>query len=94
MEPKQMMKQVMDFNKAAFDNTMSAMAIMQEQSEKMFNSYMEQMPWMPEEGKRLFQEWMKACKQGRENFKAATEGNYKKAEEFFTNLEERFKAGK
>jgi len=34
MEPKQIAKQMVDFNKTAFDNSYQAMAVIQDQTEK------------------------------------------------------------
>jgi len=83
MEPKQIAKQMIQFNKAAFDNTFNAMTVLQEQTEKMVNNYLEQAPMIPAEGKRAIADWMKAYKKGREDFKSTVEDNYKKVEDFF-----------
>ena len=87
MEPKQMAKQMIQFNKAAFDNTFNAMTVLQDQAEKMMNSLIEQSAWMPAEGKKALSDWVKAYKRGREDFKAAMDDNYKKVESFFAGLE-------
>ena len=87
MEPKHFAKQMIQFNKAAFDNTFNAMAVLQEQTEKMVNSFMEQSAWMPAEGKKAVSDWIKAYKRGRDDFKAAVDDNYKKVEEFFAGFE-------
>ena len=87
MEPKQVAKQMIQFNKAAFDNTFSAMTVLQEQMEKMVNNYLEQSPWMPAEGKKAVTDWIKAYKRGREDFKAAVDDNYKKVEDFFAGAD-------
>lgn len=42
MEPKQIAKQMVDFNKKAFDASFEAMAAMQEQTEKMVSTMMQQ----------------------------------------------------
>jgi polyhydroxyalkanoate synthesis regulator phasin len=83
MDPKQIVKQMIQFNKTAFDNTFNTMIVMQEQAEKMIGTYLEQAPMIPAEGKKAIADWMKAYKKGREEFKAAAEGNYKKVEDFF-----------
>ncbi len=62
MDPNQMLKQMLDFNKSAFDNSFNAMLTIQEQNEKMFDTFMEQATWIPEEGKKLIQEWINAYK--------------------------------
>ncbi len=41
MDPKQMTKQMIDFNKTAFDNTFNAMTFLQDQTEKMVSMYMD-----------------------------------------------------
>jgi len=83
MDPKQMTKQMMDFNKTAFDNTFNAMTVLQDQTEKMVSMYMEQAPWFPEEGKKVINEWVRAYKKGREDFRSIVDANYKKVEDYF-----------
>lgn len=85
MDPKQIAKQMVDFNKTAFDNSFNAMCVVQDQAEKMFNSMMEQTAFFPEEGKKLINDWIKTCKKGREEFKAAADENYKKVDMFFSS---------
>ena len=84
MDPNQMFKQMLEFNKTAFDNSYNAMLTIQEQNEKMFNTFLEQATWMPEEGKKLVREWTAACKKGSEDFKKAADENYKKVADFFS----------
>jgi len=83
MDQKQLLKQMIDFNKAAFDNTFNAMVMLQEQTEMMSTTLLEQATWLPEEGKKAINEWVKAYKKGREDFKKTVDGNFKKVEEFF-----------
>ncbi|MCK7511598.1 MAG: hypothetical protein MZV70_51175 [Desulfobacterales bacterium] len=52
MDQKQIAKQMIDFNKAAFDNSFNAMAILQDQIEKMASTALEQNNMIPAEGKR------------------------------------------
>lgn len=85
MDPKQLAKQMVDFNKTAFDNSFNTMSTIQDQTEKMFTSMMEQMVFFPEEGKKLVNEWIKTYKKGREDFKAAADENFKKVEAFFSD---------
>ena len=82
-EPNQMLKQMLDFNKTAFDNSFSAMLTIQEQNEKMVNTFLEQAAWIPEEGKKLIQEWVDTYKKGCTDFKKAADDNYKKVVDFF-----------
>jgi len=83
MEPKQIAKQMVDFNKKAFDNSFEAMAVIQDQTEKMVSSLMQQTTFFPEEGKKLIMDWIKTYKKGREEFKTAADENFKKVETFF-----------
>jgi polyhydroxyalkanoate synthesis regulator phasin len=85
MDPKQIIKQMVDFNKKAFDNSFNAFAVVQEQTEKMVNGMMEQTAVFPEEGKKVINDWIKACKKSRDDFKAAADENFKKVENFFAS---------
>ena len=83
MDNKQMLKQMVQFNKTAFDNGFSAMKIAQEQGEKMLTAFLEQASWLPEEGRKAVSDWVVANKKGCDDFKSAMDDNYKKLEEFF-----------
>lgn len=83
MEPNLMLKQMLDFNKTAFDNSFNAMLMIQEQNAKMVNTFLEQANWMPEEGKKLLRDWVDAYKKGCENFKKTADENYKKVDDYF-----------
>jgi hypothetical protein len=83
MEPKQIAKQMIDFNKTAFDNSFEAMAVMQDQTEKMVNSFIEQNALIPEEGKKAVSDWIKSYKKGRNDLKVAADESFKKVESFF-----------
>jgi hypothetical protein len=85
IDANQMLKQMLEFNKTAFDNGFSAMLTIQEQNEKMFNTFLGQASWIPEEGKKLIQEWINAYKKGCEDFKKAGDANYTKVVEFFSS---------
>ncbi len=87
MDPKQMIKQMFDFNKTAVDKTFAAMAVMQDQTEKMFNLWLDQNKWFPEEGKKAMADWVKTFKTSRDEFKAKMDEGYKKIEEYMAGLE-------
>lgn len=84
MEPLKLAKQMIDFNKATFDNTFSSMVLLQEQTEKMVNAFLDQASWLPEDGKKLLNEWVGAYKKGREEFKKVVDDSYKKVDDYFT----------
>jgi 5'-deoxynucleotidase YfbR-like HD superfamily hydrolase len=83
MDQNQIFKQMIDFNKAAFDNSFCAMAMVHEQTEKMVGNILEQATWLPEEGKKAITEWSNACRKGAEDFKKTVDDNFKKVDDFF-----------
>lgn len=83
MEPMKLAKQMIDFNKATFDNSFNTMVLLQEQTEKMVNAFLEQSTWLPEEGKKILNEWVAAYKKGREEFKKVVNEGYKKVDAYF-----------
>ena len=85
MEPNLMLKQMLDFNKTAFDNSFNAMLTIQEQNAKMVNTFLEQATWMPEEGKKVIRDWVDAYKKGCQDFKKAADANYKKVDQYFAS---------
>ncbi len=87
MDQKAIFKQMVDFNKATFDNNFSAMGMVQEQAERMLNMSLEQATWLPEEGKKVIDEWIKAYKKGREDFKKTVDENFARVEAFFAGTE-------
>ena len=83
MEPNAMLKQMLAFNKTAYDNSFNAMLMVQEQNSKMVDTFLEQASWMPDEGKKLIRNWVDTYKKGCEDFKKAADENYQKVDEFF-----------
>lgn len=87
MDQKQIAKQMMEFNKTAFDNTFNAMTVLQDQTEKLVFRFLDKAQWFPAEGKNNINEWVKAYKKGREEFKAAADENYKKVADYFAKAD-------
>ncbi len=83
MEQKMLFKQVVDFQKATFDNSFRAMTTLQEQGEKMVDMFLQQASWLPEEGKKAVTDWIAAYQKGRDDFKGSVEKNFVKVQEFF-----------
>jgi uncharacterized protein YdiU (UPF0061 family) len=83
MDQKQIFKQMLDFQKTTFDNTFSAMLMLQEQTEKAAETMLDQATWLPAEGRKAIDEWLSAYKKGREDFKTLVDENFKKVEGFF-----------
>ncbi len=77
-------KQVIEFQKATFENTFSAISMLQDQAEKATNMLLQTSVWpVPEEGKKMLNEWVQAFKKGRDEYKKAVDENFKRMESFF-----------
>lgn len=83
MDQKQLVKQVLDFNKSTFDNAYSTMVLLQEQSERLGQSTLEQASWLPEEGRKAINDLTNAYRKGRDDFKKGVDEAYQKVEQFF-----------
>ena len=83
MDQKKMLKQMIDFNNSAFNNSFNTMVTLQEQMEKATSELINQAAWLPEEGKKAIRDWAGAYKEARGKFKATVDENFKKVEEFF-----------
>lgn len=92
MEQGKIAKQMIEFQKATFDNTFNAMVTLQEQAERMLNMSLEQATWLPEEGKRIINEWIKSYKKGREDYKKLVDQNFQRVEDFFAGADKKTKA--
>jgi len=82
-QPKQMLKQMIDFNKAAFDNAFNTMSMLQGQMESIINTFVDQSAGTTEEGEKAAKEWAAIYKKGFEDFKGSVDDNFKKVDSFF-----------
>jgi predicted aminopeptidase len=80
-------KQMIDFQKATFDNSFKAMTTLQEQGEKMVKMFLEQASWLPEEGKKAVTNWIETYRKGRADFRNSVEENFDKVQNYFTGSE-------
>ena len=72
MDQKQIAKQVMEFNKTAFDNTFNTMTTLQDNAAKLVFGFIENNPLIPENGKTSINQYLDAYKKGRDDFKNST----------------------
>jgi hypothetical protein len=79
---KEMFKQMIDFNKTAYENAFKNMNILQEQMENVFDLYIDQAVGVSDEGKKAAKEWASMYKKGYEDFKKLVDDNLKKMEAF------------
>jgi polyhydroxyalkanoate synthesis regulator phasin len=81
MDTTWMAKQMIDFQKTAFDNTYQATVMLQDHMEKVTNTMIEQAAWVPEESRRLGNQWIETCKKGRDELKTIADNNFNKLSE-------------
>ena len=86
MEAVRIAKQMIDFQKTAFDTTFNAVVMFQDQTEKMAGKLLNEVTCIPAEGKKAIDDWAKAYKLGRENLKKSMDENFKRADDFFCCL--------
>ena len=85
MDQKQILKQMIEFNQATFNNSFQAMVLLQDQFERIAQTAIDQSNWLPAEGRKAIENWVEACKTGRDNFQSYVEDSYKKVEKYFAD---------
>jgi gas vesicle protein len=83
MEYNDFLKKMMDFHKASFDNYFSTMAMLQDNTEKLWETFAVNTPGISEENKKIMKQWADEFKKNRASFKKAIDSGYSKAEAFF-----------
>ena len=83
MDQKDYFKQMIAFNRTAFDGSFAALVTFQEQADRMTAAMLEQATWLPEEGRKAISDWAAACKKGREDFKKMVDESFQKVEAYF-----------
>jgi exonuclease III len=73
MEAFEIAKQMIDLQKTTFQNTFTALAMLQEQTEKMATAFLDQIPGLSKEGRKTINEWVGAFKKARDDFKKAVD---------------------
>jgi len=84
MNPKQVTKNMIVFNRIMFDKNFNEMNALHEQTERLVNEFWGKSSMLPEEGRNAISGWIEACKKGRDDFKKSMDENFKKVEEFFS----------
>lgn len=83
MDQKQILKQMIEFNQATFNNTFQAMVLLQDQFERIAQTAIDQANWLPAEGRKAIENWVEAYKTGRDNYKSYVDDSYQKVEKYF-----------
>lgn len=87
MNPKQITKKMMDFNKTVFDQTFQLMTILHDHNENIVFRFLERAQILPEDSKKPVNEWNRIYKKNRECFKDSIDKNYKKIADYLTEEE-------
>lgn len=85
MHSKMIAKQIIELNKAAFDNTFDAITIFQYHSEKMMMVLGERASFFPHESTRVITEWMETCRKGKEDFQKTVKDSFNTVESFLAD---------
>ena len=85
MDQKQILKQMLEFNQTAFNNTFNAMTALQGQFEQVAKTVLEQATWLPAEGRQAIENYTETYKSACQTFKQKIDDSYKQVEKVFVN---------
>lgn len=85
MEQKKLFKEMVNFQKTAFDNSFKAIITVQEQGEKMVTVFLTQASWLPKDGKKAITDWIDVCKKRRDDFRDVVEESFSKVQDYFVD---------
>ena len=88
MDAAKMLKQMIEFQKTAFDNTFNAMVMIEGQISKFSDSLLGESSIIPKDAKNVINEWKNGLNKGRDDFKKTVDENFEKVEEFFSKSEQ------
>jgi hypothetical protein len=75
-----MTKQMIDFQKAVFNNTFNGIAFMQDYSQNMMDGFMRQFPWVTEQNKKPLKDTVELMKKARTDYKNAVDQGFNQLE--------------
>ncbi len=79
MDPKQMLKQMLEFNQAAFNNAFNALTSLQDQFERTAKTVLDQAN-VPAEGRQAIENFTETYKSARQTFKKQVDDGFKQVE--------------
>jgi polyhydroxyalkanoate synthesis regulator phasin len=85
MQCTALIKQILDINKKAIENSFDVMAAVQEHAEKMVNVFWQQSSFFPEEGKKVIGDWVSQYKTGFTDYRENVDKRFKLVENYFLN---------
>lgn len=80
MEQRNLIKQMVDFNKTAVDSMFNTAAFFQEQSERLGGMMLANSPLGFDQAKKWYEDSAQVCKKGRENVKKMMDEGFKTME--------------
>ncbi len=83
MDQKKMVKQMIEFNQATFNNVFDSMVLLQDQFESLTMKALDESGVVPDEGRKVLQSWAKVFKNGRKDIKAQIDNGFQQAEKLF-----------
>lgn len=83
MAKKDFIHQIIDFQRAAFENYFSTLVMLQDQTEKLLRPFVDNVPGMGDEKKAFINQWTTQYKKSRDEFKKAIDNGYDRFEAFF-----------
>lgn len=83
MDHEQSVKQMLDYNKRAFDNAFNTLTALQDETESFIARFMEKSNLITPEGKKIIGKMSDSYRQGRCDFRAMADEHYRKAYEYF-----------
>ncbi len=87
MEPMDVAKQSVEFYKTSFNNSFSAMMMLQEQTQKMFDMQLGQLTGLPDDAKKAIKDWIGSYNNGCDEFKKAVDKSFVQVDSYFTAAE-------
>jgi len=84
MDQIQTIKQMMQMNKLAFDNSYMMMMSTYEQNKLMLNTFVNQAAGVPPEGKKAMEEWLQTYRKGCEDLKKMADDGYRMVEKYLS----------
>jgi len=82
MSQKYVARQLITFQKNAFDNNYYTMKALYERTEKVLDQFWELSPMFPEQGKKAISEWLHSYKKGCEDFKKVMDDKFAELEDY------------
>lgn len=80
MDQKEMVKQMIEFNQATFNNVYDSVVLLQDQFENAAMEALDQSGIVPEDGRKAIENWSKFLKNGRKDIKAHIDIGFEQAE--------------